>query len=276
MNQLNAQKRKHVIASLVEGNSIRATVRMTDVAKNTVIKLLKDIGAVCTEYQDQAFKDLPCERIQCDEIWSFCYAKARNVPKNKRGKFGYGDVWTWTAICADTKLVPSWYVGRRDLTSAVVFMKDLQSRLSNRVQLTTDGHHAYLDAVEQAFGVDVDYAMLYKIYGFEEGKPAEVRYSPAACIGADKKKINGTPKSRHVSTSIAERNNLTMRMSMRRFTRITNAFSKKVENLACAVALHFMYYNFCRIHQSLRITPAMAAKVTDKLWDIEDIINLLD
>lgn len=275
MNQLDAQQRKQVIASLVEGNSIRATVRMTGVAKGTVLKLLKDLGEVCTEYQDRVFKNLPCKKIQCDEIWSFCYSKDKNVPKDKQGKFGFGDVWTWTAICADTKLVPSWYIGNRDLPAAKLFMKDLQGRLKNRVQLTTDGYKAYLEAVEDAFGTDVDYAMLVKLYGFEEGRPSEVRYSPGACIGAEQKQINGTPESRYVSTSFAERNNLTMRMSMRRFTRLTNAFSKKVENLACAVALHFMYYNFCRIHQSLRITPAMAAGVTERLWSLDDIIKLL-
>ncbi|MCG8430902.1 MAG: IS1 family transposase [Candidatus Omnitrophica bacterium] len=276
MNRLSTQKRKQVIASLVEGNSIRATVRMTGVAKATVLKLLKDIGLACTEYQDRVFKNLSCKRIQCDEIWSFCYAKGKNVPEEKRGKFGYGDVWTWTAICADTKLVPSWYIGRRDLRSATVFMKDLAGRLKSRVQLTSDGHKAYLEAVEEAFGTDIDFAQLVKIYGFEGGKAPEVRYSQGAVIGAEQHKINGTPKSRHISTSFAERNNLTMRMSMRRFTRRTNAFSKKVDNLACAVALHFMYYNFCRIHQSLRITPAMAAGVTDKVWEIEDIVSLLE
>ncbi len=276
MNKLTPEKRTQVVASLVEGNSIRATVRMTGVAKGTVLKLLSDIGKACTEYQDKVFRNLSCKRIQCDEIWSFCYAKDKNVPKKKQGKFGYGDVWTWTAICADTKLVPSWYIGRRDLKCAKLFMNDLASRLSHRVQLTTDGHRPYLEAVEEAFGADVDYAMLIKLYGFENQEAPEARYSPAACIGSEEKKINGTPESRHVSTSYAERNNLTMRMGMRRFTRLTNAFSRKVENLACAVALHFMYYNFCRIHQSLRITPAMAARVTDKLWEIEDIVRLLD
>ena len=275
MNKLTTEKRTQVIASLVEGNSIRATVRMTGVAKGTVLKLLRDIGKACTEYQDKALRNLPCKRIQCDEIWSFCYAKEKNVPKRKKGKLGFGDVWTWTAICADTKLVPSWYIGHRDLESATVFMKDLASRLSNRVQLTSDGHRPYLEAVEEAFGPDVDYAMLVKIYGYEDQKE-KTRYSPPACVGAEKKRINGTPESRHVSTSCAERNNLTMRMNMRRFTRLTNAFSKKIDNLSCAVALHFMYYNFCRIHQSLRVTPAMAAGVTNKLWEIEDIVELLD
>jgi IS1 family transposase len=276
MNKLTKEKRIQIIASLVEGNSIRATCRMTDVAKGTVLKLLYDIGKVCTEYQDRVFQDLSCKRIQCDEIWSFCYAKDKNVPKKKKGKFGYGDVWTWTAICADTKLVPSWYIGRRDLKSAKLFMTDLAKRLKHRVQLTTDGHRPYLEAVEEAFGADIDYAMLVKIYGFDGEVSREVRYSQAECIRADQEKINGTPESRHISTSFVERNNLTMRMGMRRFTRLTNAFSKKVDNLACAVALHFMYYNFCRIHQSLRVTPAMAAKVTNRLWNIEDIVALLD
>ncbi|OGX05839.1 MAG: transposase [Omnitrophica WOR_2 bacterium GWA2_47_8] len=276
MNQLDNQKRVQVIASLVEGNSIRSTVRITGVAKGTVLKLLKDVGAVCTAYQDKKFKKLPCKRIQCDEIWSFCYAKEKNLPKDKQGRFGYGNVWTWTAICADTKLVPTWYIGKRDAIAAMFFMKDLKKRLKNRVQLTTDNYKPYLVAVESAFGDNIDYAMLVKIYGFEDGKPAEIRYSPASCISAEQKKINGTPESRHVSTSYIERNNLTMRMSMRRFTRLTNAFSKKVSNLAYAVGLHFMHYNFCRVHQSLKVTPAMACGLTDRVWSISDIVNLLD
>jgi len=276
MNKLTKEKRKQVIASLVEGNFIRATCRMTDVAKGTVLKLLRDIGKVCTEYQDRAFQNLSCKRIQCDEIWSFCYAKDKNVPKKKRGKFGYGDVWTWTALDAETKLVPSWYIGRRDLKCAKIFMQDLAKRLKYRVQLTTDGHRPYLEAVEEVFGADIDYAQLVKIYGPEGAETREVRYSQSECVRTEENKINGTPESRHISTSFVERNNLNIRMGMRRFTRLTNAFSKKVDNLACAVALHFMYYNFCRIHQSLRITPAMAAKVTNKLWEIEDIVALLD
>jgi len=204
MNKLTKEKRIQVIALLVEGNSIRATCRIADVAKGTVIKLLRDIGAACTEYQDKVFRNLSCKRIQCDEIWSFCYAKDKNVPKKKRGKFGYGDVWTWTAICADTKLVPSWYIGRRDLKSATIFMKDLAKRLNNRVQLTTDGHKAYLEAVEEVFGADIDYAMLVKIYGLENPKSPEVRYNQGVCIGAEERKINGTPESRYVSTSFAE------------------------------------------------------------------------
>lgn len=276
MNQLTNKKRTQVIASLIEGNSIRATVRMTGVAKGTVLKLLRDIGAACTSYQDKVFKKLPCKRIQCDEIWSFCYSKDKNVPNDKQGQFGYGDVWTWTAICADTKLVPSWYIGNRDIVSAMRFMRDLKSRLRHRVQLTTDGYKPYLQAVEHAFGEDVDHAILIKMYGVDGPKQNEVRYSPALCVGIAKKPINGTPESRHISTSFAERNNLTMRMSIRRFTRLTNAFSKKVENLSFAVALHFMYYNFCRIHRSLKVTPAMASGVTSRVWDISDIVNLLD
>lgn len=276
MNKLNPEKQKQVIASLVEGNSIRATVRMTGVAKNTVVKLLADVGKACAEYQDKAFKNLSCKRIQCDEIWSFCYSKEKNVPKDKKGKFGYGDIYTFTAICADSKLVPSWLVGRRDLATATIFMRDLAGRLKSRVQLTTDGHKMYIDAVEGAFGMDIDFSQLIKLYG-KDGveKETEVRYSPAKCNGTIKERINGNPDDSKVSTSYVERQNLTMRMSMRRFTRLTNAFSKKVENLSHAVALHFMYYNFCRIHQTLRVTPAMEAGVTDHVLDIEEILGLL-
>jgi IS1 family transposase len=274
MNKLTKEKQRQVVATLVEGNSIRATCRMTGVAKNTVVKLLVDIGKACSEYQDKALKNLPCKKIQCDEIWAFVYAKEKNVPKDKKGQFGYGDVWTFTALDADTKLIPSWYIGNRDSACATDFMKDVASRLKNRVQLTTDGHKMYLEAVENAFGSEIDFSQLIKIYGnTEEGQK---RYSPAQCIGTEKIKINGNPEKESVSTSYVERQNLTMRMNMRRFTRLTNAFSKKVENLGYALALHFMYYNFCRIHQTLRITPAMAAKVTDRLWDIEDILSLLN
>jgi len=273
MNKLKIDKQVQVIASLVEGNSIRATCRITGVAKGTVLKLLADVGGACAEYQDKALRNLDCKRIQCDEIWSFCYAKEKNVPKDKRGKFGYGDIWTFTAICADTKLIPTWYVGKRDLEDATVFMKDLANRLKNRVQLTTDGHKMYLEAVEDAFGKDVDFSKLVKIYGqTEEGQK---RYSPAQCTGIIKTKINGNPETENVSTSYVERQNLTMRMNMRRFTRLTNAFSKKAENLYYAVALHFMYYNFCRIHQTLRVTPAMEAGVIDHVWNIEDILSLI-
>jgi IS1 family transposase len=273
MNRLDTKKQAQIIAALVEGNSIRATSRMTGAAKNTVIKLLVDVGTACSEYQDKAFKNLPCTKVQCDEIWAFCYAKAKNVPEEKKDQFSYGDVWTFTALFADTKLVPSWYIGNRDLETATTFMKDLAGRLANRVQLTTDGHVMYLDAVPRAFGRDVDYSQLIKIYG--NNPESEKRYSPAQCTGVRAKEVLGYPEGKHVSTSYVERQNLTMRMNMRRFTRLTNAFSKKVENLGHAVALHFMYYNFCRIHQSLRVTPAIKAKVTDHLWEIEDILALL-
>ncbi len=274
MNKLSQQKQTQVISALVEGNSIRATVRMTGVAKNTIVKLLANIGMACAEYQDKVFKNLPCKRIQCDEIWSFCYAKEKNVPEDKKGIFGYGDVWTFTAICADTKLVPAWHIGRRDIENATLFMEDLAYKLANRVQLTTDGHKMYLEAVESAFGGDIDFSQLIKLYG--ETSEGQKRYSPAKCTGTIKVKINGSPDKEKVSTSYVERQNLTMRMSMRRFTRLTNGFSKKVENLFYAVSLHFMYYNFCRIHQTLRVTPAMEAKITDHVWDIKDILNLLN
>jgi IS1 family transposase len=273
MNSLDNKKRAQVVAALVEGNSIRATVRMTGVAKNTIVKLLADLGAACAEYQDKAFRNLKCERIQCDEIWSFVGSKQKNVPEEKRGEFGQGDVWTWVSMDADTKLVPCWLVGPRNAQAAQEFMFDLASRLANRVQLSTDGHTAYLDAVGYAFANKIDYAMIIKIYGNKGDKWA--RYSPAECIGCEKKVISGNPDQKDVSTSYIERQNLTMRMGMRRFTRLTNGFSKKVENHAFAIALHYMYYNFCRIHKSLRCTPAMAAGVTSKLWEIEDIIALL-
>lgn len=274
MNKLDSKRQSQIIAALVEGNSIRATCRMTGAAKGTVLKLLTGVGRACSEYQDKVLRNLECKRIQCDEIWSFCYAKEKNVPDEKKGKLGFGDVYTWTAICADSKLVLSWYVGKRDLISAHGFIEDLAKRLKHRVQLTTDGHRAYLSAVEAAFGSEIDYSQLIKLYGNEREK--EVKYSPAECTGILKERVQGNPDPNHVSTSYVERQNLTMRMSMRRFTRLTNAFSKKIENLEHAVSLHFMYYNFCRIHQSLRVTPAMAAGVTGKLWEIEDILNLLN
>jgi IS1 family transposase len=274
MNKLSIQKRAQILGCLVEGNSIRATTRLTGASKNTVVKLLVDVGRACSEYQDKVMRNLSCQRIQCDEIWSFCYAKDKNVPEDKKGQFGYGDVWTWTAICADTKLVPSFLVGSREWDTANAFIEDLASRLSHRVQLTTDGHRAYLDAIEGAFGCDVDYAVLQKLYG--EDPEGERRYSAAKCIGTTKTVIMGNPNADHISTSYVERQNLTMRMSMRRFTRLTNAFSKKVENLAHAVALHFMYYNFARIHKTLRVTPAMEAKIADHVWTLEDIARLID
>ena len=272
MNKLSIEKRVQVISCLVEGNSIRSTVRITGVAKNTIVKLLAEIGEACSDYQDKVFRNLPCKNIQCDEIWSFCYSKEKNVPQEKKGKFGYGDIWTWTAICADTKLVPSWFIGSRNTEAAITFINDLASRIAHRIQLTTDGHRPYLTAVENAFAGDIDYAMLHKIY--ESNPESETRYSPAKCNGVEKKTIYGNPNPKNISTSYAERQNLTMRMTMRRFTRLTNAFSKKVENLAHAVSLHFMYYNFCRIHQTLRVTPAMEAGITDHVWSLEEVIQL--
>jgi IS1 family transposase len=249
---------------------------MTDSAKNTVVKLVVDIGRACAKYQDRSLRNLKCKRLQCDELWGFCYAKAKNVPEDKKGQFGYGDVWTWTAICADSKLVPSWLVGTRDAETANLFMEDLASRFSHRIQLTTDGWKAYLEAVEGAFGIDIDYAMLVKLYGESSEQKVEKRYSPANFRGSQKEIITGNPDPKSISTSYAERHNLTMRMSMRRFTRLTNGFSKKVENLAHAVSLYFMYYNFARIHQSLRVTPAMEAGVADHVWSLEEIAVLAD
>jgi IS1 family transposase len=275
MNRLSTEKRRQVIAALVEGNSIRATCRMTGVAKNTVVKLLVDLGTVCSIHQDRVMRDLTCERVQCDEIWSFCYSKAKNVPADKKGQFGYGDVWTWVALDADTKLVPTYHIGPRDLREATEFVTDLAKRLRNRVQLTTDGHHPYLRAVEGAFDGNIDYAMLVKLYGVSP--ESERRYSPAVCIGADRHIVSGDPDPDHISTSYVERQNLTMRMSMRRFTRLTNAFSKKLENLAAAVSLHFAHYNFVRVHSSLDgRTPAMAAGVTDHVWSLDELIGLLE
>lgn len=272
MNQLTPERRAQVIGCLVEGNSIRATVRMTGVAKNTVVKLLADVGLACSIYQDNAFRGLTCKRIQCDEVWSFVGAKEKNTTAKTKAK-GWGDAWTWTALDADTKLIPCWYVGTRDAGAAFHFMSDLAARLAHRVQLTTDGHTPYLSAVEDAFGPDIDYAQLIKIYG--EGPKTEARYSPAQCMGARKAVISGAPEHKHVSTSHVERSNLTIRMGNRRFTRLTNAFSKKVENHEHMLALFFCYYNFCRIHQSLRVTPAMAAGISDNVWDLADIVALL-
>lgn len=274
MNRLDPARRAQVIRCLVEGNSIRSTVRMTGVAKNTVVKLLVELGAACAEYQNKAMRNLKCKRIQCDEIWSYIGAKDKNIPTDKQGQFGIGSVWTWTAIDADTKLIASWLVGTRDAGTATEFMQDLAGRLANRVQLTTDGHKAYLTAVEDAFGADIDYSMLVKIYG--NNSEGDKRYSPAECLGCKKEAISGNPDPKHISTSYVERQNLTMRMSMRRFTRLTNGFSKKVENHVAALAVYFMYYNFARIHQTLRVTPAMAAGVADRLWDVSDIVALLD
>ena len=274
MNKLDRKTRIQILACLIEGNSIRSTARITDTSKNTIIRLLRDIGAVCADYQDQVLRNLTCKRLECDEIWSFCHAKQKNVPEEKRGEFGYGNVWTWVAIDAKTKLAISWLVGLRNTDWAKLFMTDTAERLKHRVQLTTDGFRPYLEAVDEAFGCDIDYAMLVKMYG--KSPEEESRYSPAKCIGASQEVITGNPDKKEVSTSYIERQNLTMRMGMRRFTRLTNGFSKKIDNLRHAVALHFMHYNFVRIHTTLKVTPAMEAGVTDKLWSLEDIVKLLE
>jgi IS1 family transposase len=274
MNKLSIEDRARIVSCLVEGNSIRATVRMTGASKNTVAKLLVDLGRACSEYQDKAFRNLKCKRIQCDEIWSFCGAKEKNTTPEKR-KQGWGDVWTWTALCPDTKLIPCWFVGDRSAGSAYHFIHDLKDRLASRVQLTTDGHRAYVQAVEDAFGSEIDYGMLVKIYGNVPVDNSNVRYSPAQCMGARKTIISGMPDAEHISTSHTERQNLTMRISMRRFTRLTNGFSKKLENHEHALALYFMYYNFARVHQTLRVTPAMEAGISEHIWTLEEIVNLL-
>jgi IS1 family transposase len=287
MNRLSTEKRAQIVGALVEGNSIRATVRMTGAAKNTVTKLLVDLGAACAEYQAAELVDLPCRTIQCDEIWAFCYSKQKNVPEQHRGTYGYGDVWTWTAICADTKLVPSWLVGERTVDDAWAFLSDLQGRLAERVQISSDGLKIYVQAVDLAFGPEVDFAQIHKLYGPAEGTTHQERkYSPNVCTGIEKKIITGDPDPAEISTSYVERQNLTMRMGMRRFTRLTNGFSKKVENLTHAVSLHYMHYNFARVHQSLTIThedgtrtkqtPAMAAGVAGHVWTLREIAALLD
>lgn len=271
MNRLPIAKRAQILRMLVEGNSLRAVSRMADVSINTVTKLLLDVADAAYGYHDTFVRNVRCKRVQCDEIWCFVGAKAKNVRREKEDY--WGDVWTLTAIDADTKLCLSYLVGGRDSWWATEFMRDVASRIRGRVQLTTDGHRAYLNAVEDAFGADVDYAQLQKIYGASD--EPEKRYSPAKCIGCDMKTVSGSPDPLHVSTSFVERQNLTMRMSMRRFTRLTNGFSKKVENHAAAVALHFMHYNFARIHKTLRITPAMAAGLTDRVWSYEEIAGLV-
>ena len=274
MNRLSLEKRTQIIGLLVEGNSLRATTRLTGVSINTVTKLLVDVGNACQQYHDEYVREVQSKRVECDEIWAFCYTKDKNLPEKYRGQYGMGSIWTWVGLDADSKLAISWLVGNRDAEYAKVFMQDVADRLKNRVQLTTDGLKAYLEAVEEAFGADIDFAQLVKIYG--KSLEGEHRYSPAECTGTVKTPIMGNPKIKDVSTSYVERQNLTMRMGIRRFTRLTNAFSKKVENHAHAVALHFMYYNYVRIHKSLRVTPAMAAGLTTKLWSIEDLARLLE
>jgi IS1 family transposase len=274
MSKLAKPERAQIISLLCEGMSIRAITRLTGASKNTVAKLLVAVGHAVTAYQDKTLRNLKSERVQIDEIWSFIYCKNDNVKRAKAAPPEAGDVWTWTAIDADSKLLVSWYLGARDTDAAMHFLTDLRSRLANRIQLTSDGHRPYLQAVDSVFGNDVDYAMLNKIYGADP--QGQKRYSPAKCIGAEKRKITGNPDAKHISTSYAERANLTMRMHMRRFTRLTNAFSKKMENHAATIALHSMFYNFVRIHQTLKVTPAMAAGVTDKLWEISDVVQVLE
>jgi IS1 family transposase len=274
MNKLSNADRVRVISALVEGCSIRATVRMTGVAKNTIVKLLADIGFACADYHDKHVRNIKSRKIQCDEIWSFVGCKQTNVPAERKGQFGIGDVWTWVALDSDSKLCVSYMLGLRDAGYATDFMRDVASRLADRVQLTTDGHRAYLEAVEDAFGGEVDYAQLIKIYGAE--RAGEARYSPANVIGTKREQVCGTPEERSVSTSHVERQNLTMRMQMRRFTRLTNAFSKKADNLAHNIALHYMHYNFCRVHQTLRVTPAMEAGIADHVWELDELVNLVD
>lgn len=276
MNRLTTEQRAQILGLMVEGMAIRAISRQTGASKNTIVKLLRDAGEACSEYQDRAMRELPCKRLQLDEIWSFVGAKEKNVPYERKG-LGIGDVWTWTAIDEETKLVPSWFVGNRDLDHARAFVMDLRGRLGNRVQITSDGHKPYIQAVESAFGDDVDFAMLQKIYAAPSRSPeSHRRYSPSPCVGAKRQAIIGKPDMSKVSTSHAERMNLNIRMGLRRFTRLTNAFSKKMENHCHALAIYFMHYNFCRIHQTLRVTPAMAAGVSDKLWEMTDVAKMVD
>ena len=275
MNKLDTKARSMILHMLCEGNSIRSIVRITGVSKNTISKLLIDAGKVCAAYHEENVRDLQTTRVEVDEIWSFTYAKQKNVKTAKSAPANAGDTWTWTAIDADSKMIVSYLVGGRDAEYAMWFMDDLRRRLANRVQLTSDGHRAYLEAVEGAFGADVDYAQLVKIYG-NAPESFKGRYSPADCTGTRKRSIEGRPDKSLVSTSYVERANLTMRMHMRRFTRLTNGFSKKIDNHAHAVALHMVYYNFVRIHKTLKVSPAMAAGVTDRLWDIADIVMLIE
>lgn len=280
MNRLSTKKRAQIIGCLVEGNSIRATVRMTGAAKNTITKLLVDLGEACAEYQDGVLVDLPCKVVEADEIWAYCYAKQKNVPEEFKGTYGYGDVWTFTALCADTKLVPSWLVGERTSDDAEVFLTDLANRMAGRIQLSTDGHVIYEGTVGPSFRHQVDWAQIMKTYRAGEGSSPERKYSPAVCTGTKRRVLKGDPDPDRISTSYVERQNLTMRMGMRRFTRLTNGFSRKVENLAHAVSLHYLHYNFARPHTALKEryprTPAMAAGVADHIWSLEEIAALLD
>jgi len=277
MNVLTTKDRAQILTLLVEGTSINATSRITGVSKNTILKLLVHVGKACVAYQDRVMVNLTCKKVQCDEIWAFVGMKQKNVPKEKRDIFGYGDVYTWTAIDAETKLMPCWNVGTRGAESAYEFIHDLAKRMAHRIQLTTDGHKAYVIAVEDAFGADIDFAQLVKMYGtLGQTKEEHRRYSPTDCTGIRKERVTGDPDMKHVSTSHVERANLTMRMHMRRFTRLTNAFSKKLANHMHAVSLHFMYYNFCKIHMSLRVTPAMETKIDDHVWSMEEVVMMAD
>ena len=275
MNRLPIEKRAQIIGLMVEGMSLRAITRIVGCSINTVSKLLEEVGFACNMYQSEHLRNLTCKRVQCDEIWGFCYSKEKNVSRENKGVLGHGDVWTWTAIDADTKLMVSYQVGKRDAEYANMFMTDVAGRLANRVQLTTDGHAPYLYAVSDAFGTEIDYAMLVKHYGASSATDQR-KYSPAHLISAELRPMNGNPDQKHISTSYVERQNLTMRMGMRRFTRLTNGFSKKVENLEHAVSLHFMHYNFARIHKTLRVTPAMEAGLTDHAWTLEEVAALAE
>lgn len=276
MNKLDRKSRAQILGMMVEGVSMQSITRLTGVSKNTVAKLLKDAGEACLAYHDEHVRSVKAKHVQCDEIWSFCQMKEKRVPAAVRGTYGIGDVYTWTAIDSDSKLIVSYLVGKRDARYAKAFIGDLSERLAKRVQLTTDGHKAYLQAVEDAFGADVDYAMLVKLYGEPAGQSAERKYSPGECCGSIKGAVCGNPNEAHISTSHVERANLSMRMGMRRFTRLTNGFSKKIENHEYALAIYFMHYNFVRIHSSLRVSPAMAAGLTDKLWSLEDMVALIE
>jgi IS1 family transposase len=273
MNKLSLAKRVQLLSCLVEGNSLRSTSRMTGVAVKTVMQFVEKAGRVCAEYQDRTFHSLKCKRLQCDEIWAFCGAKEKNTTPDKKAE-GWGDCWTWTAIDTETKLVPCWLVGDRSADAALQFMNDLASRLAGRVQLTTDGLRAYIGAVDDAFGNGIDFAQLVKIYG--NPQTGETRYSPPECTGTRKTVMTGKPEDRHISTSYVERQNLNMRMGMRRFTRLTNAFSKKISNHHAAISLFYMHHNFCRVHSSLNTTPAVAAGITGRVWTLADIADMLD
>lgn len=276
MNKKSTQARAQILHLLCEGNSLRSTSRIAGVSINTVTKLLVEAGEACSAYQDKHLRNLNSRRLQIDEIWSFVYSKEKNIPKSKAGQYGVGSVWTFTCIDAETKLIPTFTVGERTACVAKDFLNDVAERMKSRCQVSTDGHRMYLDAVGDAFNGEVDFGMIQKHYNAIRGNVAEARYSPGECCGIKKESIGGNPESKHISTSYVERANLTMRMGMRRFTRLTNAFSKKVENHIHSISLHFMHYNFVRIHKTLRTTPAMAAGVTQSLWSMEDMVEMID